>query len=200
MHRLTLPQWMLCCSVLFCWCSALGQSGVDVPASSALRYQVQAIAEALSRNIQLKPASRLGVQVSGSGNKEFTENIFCEVLQKKGFTVSLSPENVDAIVDVFVTAITATYDEIEATQWKRTIRVALEARIRFPDSQDVRYLGNHEYSQVDTVSQKEEGWWSSGESTLLPGPSPGMFERIITPFVVIVAAVVVVYLFFTVRN
>lgn len=199
MPRLTLPQWMVCCSVLFLY-PAMGQSGAEASASSALRSQVQAIAEALSREVELTPASRLGLQVSGSGNKEFTENIFLEVLQKKGFTVSLSSENVDAIVDVFVSAQRVSYDEIASVQWKRTVRIALEARLRFPNSQDVRYLGNHEYSKVDTVSQKDEGWWSSGESALLLGSSPGTFEKIITPFVVIVASVVVVYLFFTVRN
>ncbi|MGH2569472.1 MAG: hypothetical protein ACRDGA_14125, partial [Bacteroidota bacterium] len=113
--------------------------------------------------------------------------------------VSLSKENVDALLDVFVLAQDVSYEEVSSDRWKRTVRAALEARLRSPGAQEVQYLGSLDFSSVDTVSQQEQGWWNSSERTLL-GISHSAFERIITPLVVIAAAVVVVYLFFTVRN
>lgn len=161
---------------------------------TVLRSQVQAVAEAWSARFSLPESSQIGLRVAGAVAKEFTENSILEVLQHQGYRVALSDEQVDWLLDVLVHEQGVSYEELSDKQWKRTVSVSMEARLSMRANQEVRYLGKLDVSAVDTVTQREEGWWSLGEG------KPGTFEKIVTPIVVIAASAVVVYLFFTVRN
>jgi len=83
---------------------------------------------------------------------------------------------------------------LNETRWKRIARVSMEARLHGGLNSVVRYLGKYEVSAEDTVSRREDGWWSSQVE------EPGTFEKILLPIAVITTSAVVVYLFFTVRN
>jgi len=199
MHRLPSARLFFFCAVLIVP-TAWGQQGDEATALTQLRSQAAAQAEEFVKVLNVVRGARVGIAVEGTENKEFTTNVFLEVLQKSGFVVSLAGQNVDATLEVFVLTQAVSYDGPENGKWKRTIRTALEARLRHTAAEQVQYLGNFDYSKVDTVSQKEDGWWVTNEGALLAGSSPGVFERIMTPLTVIAATVVVVYLFFTVRN
>jgi hypothetical protein len=123
-----------------------------------------------------------------------------EGLQKRGYHVFLTQENVDALLDVTVLEQSVQYEEIAASRWKRTTRVSLDGRLSLSESSEVRSLGNIQYTTIDTVSRKEDGWWNAGAGAFVESEAPGLMEKLVVPFVVIVASVVVVYLFFTVRN
>lgn len=187
-------RWLVCGCIMVCFTRAFSQTVAEPSAMTVLRSQVQAVAEAWSARFSLPESSRIGLRVTGAVAKEFTENSILEVLQHRGYKVALSDEQVDWLLDVLVHEQGVSYEELSDKQWKRTVSVSMEARLSMRANQEVRYLGKLDVSAVDTVTQREEGWWSTGDG------EPGTFEKIVTPIVVIAASAVVVYLFFTVRN
>jgi hypothetical protein len=104
------------------------------------------------------------------------------------------------VLEILVLTQRVAFDEPNLGEWKRTTQTALEARLRWNSDGRVEYVGNSEHTMIDIVLQKEDGWWSSSEGALLASSSPGVFEKILIPVTVIAATVVMVYLFFTVRN
>lgn len=187
-------RWMVIgCMLVFC-AQAFSQTVAEPSAMTVLRSQVQAVAEAWNARLSLPESSRIGLRVSGAVAKEFTENSILEVLQRRGYKVALSSEQVDWLLDVLVHEQDVSYEELSDKRWKRVVSVSMEARLSMRANQEVRYLGKLDVSAVDTVTQREEGWWSSREG------EPGTFEKIVTPIVVLAASAVMVYLFFTVRN
>lgn len=200
MHLPTPARWFVLCVLLLFVQIVRSQQTTETSASDILRSQVQAIAEEVGKEIKLGPDSRIGLQIEGTDNKVITENAFIQELEKKNYRAVLSKENVDAVLEVLVLAQGVTYEELAQERWKRTIRTTLEVRLRSPRTEEVQFLGNHDYAKVDTVAHKEEGWWASESKAFFAGVSPSLFERVLTPLVVITGSVIVVYLFFTVRN
>ena len=170
----------------------------ETTALSVLRSQTLFVAEEFVQKLRLPQASQLGLKVDGSANTEFTANVFLEVLQKNGFTVSA--QEAEVMLEVLVLAQGVSYDDPNLGKWNRLTRTAMEARLRRISSGQLEYLGNADHSKVDVVSHKEDGWWISSEDALLTSSSPGALEKILIPITVIAATIVVVYLFFTVRN
>lgn len=185
--------------IVFAWfgifCMPVFSQTADEPSAvTVLRSHVQAIAEVWNARLSLPESSRIGLRVSGSLSKEFTENSILEVLQRRGYQVALSYEQADPLLDVLVHEQRVSYEELGDKLWKRTVYVSMEARLNMSQNHEVRHLGKLDVSAMDTVTYREEGWWSSREE------GSGTFEKIVTPMVVIATSAVVVYLFFTVRN
>jgi hypothetical protein len=187
-------------TLLFVTAPGLGQATAERSVLSVLQWQMQVLLDAWGSQVPLPVSSRIGLRVTASAAKEFTEKSMLEGLQKRGYHVFLTQENVDALLDVTVLEQSVQYEEIAASRWKRTTRVSLDGRLSLSESSEVRSLGNIQYTTIDTVSRKEDGWWNAGAGAFVESEAPGLMEKLVVPFVVIVASVVVVYLFFTVRN
>ncbi|HEY4612106.1 MAG TPA: hypothetical protein VII11_03910 [Bacteroidota bacterium] len=165
-----------------------------------LRAQAKAQAEQFAKKLTVASGSSLRITVEGAENKDFTTNVFVEVLQEKGYAVTLAEQNADATLEVFVLTQTVAYDTAGDGGWNRTTKTTLEARVRTGKNERVEFLGNLSHSQTDRVSEKEEGWWVSNDRALFSDVPPTALERIMVPVAVITATVILVYLFFTVRN
>ncbi|MCI0708291.1 MAG: hypothetical protein L0Y80_12505 [Ignavibacteriae bacterium] len=201
MFRLTFTR-LLGLSVLVLHASFLTALSQEVEQSGLqiLRQQAQAQAEEFALKLKSAGVTHIGLSIQGSSNEEFTYNVFLEILEKNGFAVSASNNNVEAILEVLVLTQGASFDEPISGRWKRIVRTATEARLRRPSTELVEYMGSFDVSKVDVVTQKEEGWWIESNGALSVGSSPGALEKILIPIAVIAATAVVVYLFFTVRN
>jgi hypothetical protein len=180
--------------LLVCPTRAFCQTAVETSPLTQLRSQVQAIAEVWSSTLSLPESTTIGLRLTSTRAKEFTENSILEVLQRRGYSVTLTPEPGGVVLDVLVHEQSIAYEVLNETRWKRIARVSMEARLHGGLNSVVRYLGKYEVSAEDTVSRREDGWWSSQVE------EPGTFEKILLPIAVITTSAVVVYLFFTVRN
>jgi hypothetical protein len=181
-------------SLVVCSTRAFCQTEAETSALTVLRSQVQAIAEVWSSKLSGPESTTIGLRVAGTSAREFTENSILEVLQRRGYGVTLNPESGGSVLDVLVHEQSVSYEALNETQWKRIARVSMEARLHGGSNLVVRYLGKIDVSGEDTVTRREDGWWSSREE------EPGTFEKILIPIAVITTSALVVYLFFTVRN
>jgi len=196
MFRMTSARLLLF-SLLLCY-TGWGQQEQETTALSVLRSQAQTHAIEFLKASRFTAGSRIGLVVEGSANKEFTLNVFLEIFQQHGCIVA--EQDVEAVLEVLVLAQAVSYENQGVDVWKRTARTAMEARLRRRAGGEQEYLGNADYSKSDVVTHKEEGWWVSNEGTMLAQSPPGAFEKILIPVAVIAATVIMVYLFFTVRN
>jgi hypothetical protein len=177
-----------------------GQLLRDTSVIDVLQSQLRVLGEEICNQLNLESSSRLGLFVEGTDKKSIVENAFIELLSKKDLNVALTRENVKKVLELFVVTQTVSYESLATEGWKRTIQTRLEARLRSIPGDETRYLGSHEATKLDTVRQREEGWIQSENRQLLGGSPPSTLERMLMPLTVIVASVLVVYLFFTVRN
>lgn len=176
------------------------QSAQETAVVDVLQSHLRVLAGEFGKLFSTPPAGRFGLHVEGLENRLMVENAFIDVLSQKNIKVVLSQENVDQVLEILVLEQSVSYEGLTPQAWKRTIQTRLEARLRTKPGDDVQYFGSREITKQDSVLHKEEGWSSAENRSLLPGKTPGATERLLVPLTVIASTVVIVYLFFTVRN
>lgn len=162
-----------------------------------VRSQLQSIADETIDQAKLDPKGRVAVFVEGEGPRPLVENAFIEALQKRNY-ISVVHTNVaiEQTFQVFILDCDIKIREIDSKKMERTVRTALEVRTVKGSEHETRSLGIFRQEAKDTAQTFSE--------VHLPTTSlnndGGVFQRLITPFIVIGGAVLMIYLFFTVRS
>jgi hypothetical protein len=86
--------------------------------------------------------------------------------------------------------------ELDAKASERTIRTILEARMLKGTNHEERMLGTFRRETKDTA----QVFLSAVLPAAQQNENTGVFQRMLTPFIVVGGAIVIVYLFFTVRS
>lgn len=168
-----------------------------VSSTSVIRTQLQSIADEVVDSAKFDIKWRVAVLVEGEAPRTLAENAFIEVLQKRNYaSVVIDTASVNQILHVFLFSTEIKMRELDAKLSERNIRTTLEVRMIKGAEREARMLGTFHRETKDTAKVFT--------TTLLPldqkTDEDGILQRMLTPFVVVGSAIVIVYLFFTVRS
>ena len=174
---------------------AIDSTGIS--SRTIIRSQLQSIADEVVDSAKFDVKGRVAVLVEGEGLRMLTENAFIEALQKRHYTsVVIDSVSIHQIIHVFIFNAEIKVRELNGKFSERNIGTTLEARVVQGAERQVRMLGTFHRETKDTVSVSASG--------LLPAvqknDESGFLQRMLTPFIIVGGAVVIVYLFFTVRS
>jgi hypothetical protein len=160
--------------------------------TSIVRSQLQSIADEVVDSAKFDRTGRVAVFVEGEGPRALAENAFIEAFQKRNFTsVVIDTASNHQILQVFLLNHGINVRELDAAFSERNIRTTLEARTVKGVDREVRILGTFQREKKDTVRVF---------SSVQKNSETGILQRMLTPFIVVGGAIVIVYLFFTVRS
>jgi len=168
-----------------------------VNSATVVRSQLQSIADEVVDSAKFDVKDRVAVLVEGDGPRTLTENAFIRALQKRNFTsVVIDTASKNQILQLIILNAENKVRELDAKLSERNIRITVEVRVTKGVEHEVRMLGTFHRETKDTVQTYSAG--------LLPvvqkKDESGILQRMLTPFVVVGGAIVIVYLFFTVRS
>ncbi len=157
------------------------------------RTQADSLAADMVSHIQLDPPGRVAVFVEGAGQRVVVENAMLDMLQRRGISAWLydSTAFAGAVLRVVVLEQRADERAVSDTTALRTASTRLEARLEQP-GRAVQMLGMYRRTTVDTV-----------DALTVRGPEtdePSVISKLLIPLVMLGSAVLMVYLFFTVRS
>jgi hypothetical protein len=168
-----------------------------VNSTSIVRSQLQSIADEVVDSAKFDVKGRVAVLVEGEGPRTLAENAFIEVLQKRNYTsVVIDTASTNQMLQVFLLNTEITAKELNAKVSERNIRTTLEARTVKGVEREVRILGTFLRETKDTAQVFTAGMLPATQKS----DENGILQRMLTPFIVVGGAIVIVYLFFTVRS
>jgi hypothetical protein len=168
-----------------------------VSSASLIRSQLRSIANEVVDSTTFDVNGRVAVQVGGEGQRMLAENAFIEVLQKRNFvSVVVDTAFTNQILSVFIFQPEIKVRELDAKLSERTIRTILEAKVLKGSNHEVRMLGTFQRETIDTAQVFSTGVLPAVQQN----ENAGVFQRMLTPFIVVGGVIVIVYLFFTVRS
>ena len=170
-------------------------TGVNNP--TVVRAQLQSIADEVIDSAKFDVQERVAVFVEGDGSRTLTENAFIEALQKRKYTsIVMDTVSVHQLLHVYILSAEIKVHELNATVSERITRTTLEARMAVGTEHNVRMLGTFQRLTKDTVQAPVLGLIPAVQNS----DENGILQRMLTPLIVVGGAVMIVYLFFTVRS
>jgi hypothetical protein len=135
--------------------------------------------------------------VEGEGSRTLAENAFIEALQKRKYSsVVIDTASISQLLHVYILNAEMKVHELNAKVSERITRTMLEARMVKGAEHKVHMLGMFQRETKDTVQVTTLGLNPAVQNN----DENGILQRMLTPFIVVGGAVVIVYLFFTVRS
>ena len=170
---------------------------MGVSSASVIRSQLRSIANEVVDSATFDVNGRVAVLVGGEGQRMLAENAFIEVFQKRNFvSVVVDTAFTNQILSVFIFQPEIKVRELDAKLSERTIRTILEAKVIKGTNHEVRMLGTSQRETKDTAQVFPTGVLPAVQQD----ENAGVFQRMLTPFIVVGGVIVIVYLFFTVRS
>jgi hypothetical protein len=163
-----------------------------------IRSQLQSIADEVVGQAKLDTTDRVFVFVEGEAWRSLVENAFIEALQKRNYSCSLSTGTLlsGQALQIFLLGADINVAEINSKLSRRSIRTTLEARKIIGADRQVNLLGTYYRQSIDTAQ--------AFPSLQLPADRKdekgSILQTLLAPIIVISGAVLIVYLFFTVRS
>ena len=162
-----------------------------------IRSQLQSIADEVVDSAKFDEKVRVAVVVEGEGLRTQTENAFIEALQKRNYTsVVIDTTATNQRLHLFIFNTEMKTRELGTKLSERDIRTTLEARMVSGADHEVHMLGTFRRETKDTAQVFTAGMLQAGQNN----EESGILQRVLTPFIIIGGAIVIVYLFFTVRS
>ena len=161
-----------------------------------VRLQLQSIADEVVGQLTVEEGRSVGLDIESSRFHSLTENAFLDALQKRHLTaMSSSSVGSQNSLNVLLLDLHIGYTEIGAGLFERTSRTVVEARIRRGENEAVRRL---ERTTTDSTKVREDE--NEIARAMSEDDTPSFIDRTLLPVAVIAGAMVIVYLFFTVRS
>jgi hypothetical protein len=169
----------------------------EVNSMVVVRSQLQSIADEVIDSAKFDVQERVAVLVEGKESRTLAENAFIEALQKRNYiSVVIDTLSINQILQVYILNTEIKVRELDAKLSERNIRTTVEARMVKGAERDVRMLGTFYRESKDTAQVFTTGLLP----TVQKDDENGILQRMLTPFIIVGGAVVIVYLFFTVRS
>jgi hypothetical protein len=170
---------------------------LGVNSTAIIRSQLQSIADEVVDSAKFDVQERVAVFVEGEGSRTLAENAFIEALQKRKYSsVVIDTASIHQGVHVYIFNAEMKLRELDAKVSERNIRTTLEARMVKGADHTVHVLGTFHRETIDTVQGIASGLFPAAKNN----DENGILQRMLTPFIIVGGAVVIVYLFFTVRS
>jgi hypothetical protein len=168
-----------------------------VNAASVTRSQLQSISEEVVEQTKFDSSRQVALRVEGEEPRSLVENAFIETLQNKGFTSVLNVDTaLGQTLHIFLLRTGSNVRKLDEKYFEREIYTTLEARITIGTERKVRFLGTYHRESKDTA-QVFPSVQISGVPVI---EEKSVMQQLFTPIIVISAAVLIVYLLFTVRS
>jgi hypothetical protein len=168
-----------------------------INSTSIVRSQLQSIADEVVDVVNFDGKDRVAVFVDGEGPRTLAENAFIEAFQKRNYSlVVVDTASAHQVLHAFIFNIENTIRKLDATSSVRNIRTTVEVKMVKGAEHGVRILGTFRREAKDTAQVFMTGVSGAAQKNA----DTGIFQRMLTPFIVLGGAVVIVYLFFTVRS
>jgi len=163
-----------------------------------LQAQARSIMSELLPKLERAPGRAFTVIVEQASFPRVVENAALQALQDKDIPV-LPEGDSTTVLRLLLFDQSVHFSPLPGGMFGRTVHTRLEAREEDRRGGGWKYLGEFERSATDTTRGPEHP--PSAVATARDSSySPNTWERVVTPFVVLGAAVLIVYLFFTVRS
>jgi hypothetical protein len=168
-----------------------------VSSTSVMRSQLQSIADEIVDSAKFDVKERVAVFVEGEEPRTLTENAFIEAFQKRNY-ISITIDTVlkNQMLNVFILSSEIKIRQLDPKLSERDIQTTLEARIVKGAERETHILGTFHRETKDTA----QVFTTELLPTVQKNDETGIFQRMLTPFIVVGGAIVIVYLFFTVRS
>jgi hypothetical protein len=164
---------------------------------SVVRLQLQSIADEVVDSAKFDGQGRIAVFVEGEGQRTLAENAFIGAIQKRNYSsVVIDTVSKNQILHVFLFSPEINVRELNSKFSERNIRSTLEVRIEKGAEREVRMLGTFHRDTKDTV----QAFMAEFHPVVQKDDEAGILQRMLTPFIVVGGAIVIVYLFFMVRS
>lgn len=168
-----------------------------VSGALVIRTQLQSIADVVVDSSKFDTKRKVGLIVEGESVLSLAENAFVEALQKRNYTSVLSTGTaLEQTLHIMILGINTKVRKIDANLSERSICTTLEARTVTGAEREVHSLGTFYRESKDTA----ETFLPIQLSSVQKDEETGVLQRLLTPFIVLGGAIIVVYLLFTVRN
>jgi hypothetical protein len=168
-----------------------------INSTTIIRLQMQSIADEVIDSAKFDVKGRVAVLVEGEGQRPLAENAFVEALQKRQYaSVVIDTVSVHQILRVYLYNSEINVREVESKLSQRNIRTMLEARIEKGAEHETRMLGTFLRETKDTVQTV----MAESLPAVQKIDDGSILQRMLTPFIVVGGAIVIVYLFFMVRS
>ena len=176
---------------------SFANDSTGVNSTFVVRSQLQSIADEVVDSAKFDIKGHVTVLVEGEGLRALAENAFIEALQKRNYaSVLVDTTSINQMLRVFLFNAEIKVRDLDAKLSERSIRTTLEVRMIKGTEREVRMLGTFHRETKDTAQVFAAG--------LIPAVQKndenGILQRMLTPFIVVGSAIVIVYLFFTVRS
>jgi hypothetical protein len=170
---------------------------IGVTSASVIRLQLQSIADSVIDQAKFDPKGRVALWVEGEGQRSLAENAFVEAFQKRSYTSIVSTRKTsDQTLQVFLLSTDITVRAVDEKYSERNISIALEVRTVLGAEREVRILGTFHREAKDTAQI-----FPSLQLSMLPAnEEESVLQQLLTPFIIISGAVLIVVLLFTVRS
>jgi hypothetical protein len=173
------------------------KDSTGINSTSVIRSQLQSMADEVVDSAKFDVKERVSVLVEGEGQRALAENAFIEALQKRNFaSVVIDTASINQIIQVFLLNTEIKVRELDAKFSTRIIQTTLEARTVKGPKREVRILGTF-YREINDTAQV---FAMESLPAVQKNNDNGILQRMLTPFIVVGGAIVIVYLFFTVRS
>lgn len=173
------------------------KDSTGINSTAIVRSHLQSIADEVVDSSKLDAKGRVAFLVEGDGVRTLAENAFIEAFQKKDYaSVVIDTASKDQVLRVFFFNPEVKFRELDAKISERSIRTTLEVRVVKGAEREVRMLGTFSRETKDTLQLFTAG----SAQSVQKNDENGILQRVLTPFIVIGGAIVIVYLFFTVRS
>jgi hypothetical protein len=164
--------------------------------SVVIRSQFQSIADEVISKAGFDSSARIDIIVEGEKWRALAENAFIEALRNNGnIPVFGSETGADRVLHLFILSTSQKAKSIGGDKFEREIVTSLEARTELKGGNDIKLLGTFRRSWVDTSNVLPDSGFPDDNKE-----KTGVLPLLLTPLVVIGSAILIVYLFFTVRS
>jgi len=168
-----------------------------VSSSVIVREQLKSIALEVVSKVTLDPKYPVAFQVEGDGSRLLVENTFIEVLHGQNYSTILRSHSSDyQTLSVYILEITVSAKQRDSQLFERSCQTTLEVRMVSGTDHQVQFIDTFRRESLDTVDTYPSFPFYSQHRD----DEDSVSQRILTPFILIGGAILVVYLFFTVRS
>jgi hypothetical protein len=168
-----------------------------VSSTMVVRKQLHQIAMDVVDSAHIDMNRQVAVVVEGDGPRMLAENALIEALQNRHcMAVVIDTTSVSQILYAFVFRTSVKLHPVDDKYSERNTQTVLEARVVNGADRRAQMLGSF-YRETNDTAQV----YASPEfPDVQKNEEDSIFQRMMTPFIIIGGAIVIVYLFFTVRS
>ncbi len=198
------------CAIAVWSASSFAESDEHTPTNGDIFSRLCAEAvDSIAAMVPPAPSSAIAVVVDAdSTTRSFFQFVILESLKKHFQAVFLQEANVEAMISLTVSRVDVRYENpfsesfLGTRKAMRKVSLQMRGTIVNAHSRQVMWAGTVERSFADTIRIAQINLLESSSSAIAKGivPEAPFMERIIEPMVVVAAAGIAVYLFFTIRG